>query len=253
MNVRSCIGSALACLAVGLSFAACGHAPTSAAPACTTVNVVDVAGAYLKTPVIVRVYWDSYDQTHEDMWSVLAGSQAYWSRLTEYGVGVGIDGGIGGSNQHLAGVVSDDDIQSLLYDDLSTGAVPMFFEEPWNYAPTIYVIYLPPGACAGADADGTQCGRYGNAYHGSFVRDGNRWVYAVIDPIGSDADIAATHEVAEAATDADPRSCGLDTGCGWNVPGMLQGEVADLCHGQSGMIRGYSVAQVWSQSQCSCL
>jgi hypothetical protein len=199
-------------------------------------------GDYLQNPTIVRVYWAYNFSTiidHEVVWQPLAPSIDYWARLGWYGVGIGKDGSFGGDNLFtLPTWVPESTIQSTLQSEMDNGFIPT------PAGDVIYVVYLPDGIHSQWNQGSTSTG-----HHASFTKDGTRYAYAVLDGVGTDAQIdgTATHEVAEAATDPD-------LGKGWNVPSMVGGEVADLCAPKFDTIAGFdSVAQVYSERTCSCL
>jgi hypothetical protein len=231
-------------------------------PTCTVHDVKDVQGSFLVNPVIEEIYWGCppgagngcQTSPNTGAWPALASETKFWSRMVEYGVG---NGSYGGSfSDTPAGVgkfVSDAQIQTALLAELANGKVKSPYTTLNQTNAVIFVIYLPTTSCT--SANGTSCNNEG-AHHSSFKVNGQEIFFAVVD--GSTdlntLDAAATHEVEEAATDADPYNpgCGTNTGCGWNEPSTHQGEIGDLCSNNDS-INGHSVAQVWSQTRCSCL
>jgi hypothetical protein len=225
-------------------------------------------GAAVAKPVIVNVYWGTYWETPlaaenaflpagsiprrvwDGAWAELAAMPAFWAPLDEYQVGFGSWGGSGTLEE------DDDDrkpipeerIQAALERAIAGGALP-------ERADGIYVVYLAPGRTAAADYIGFG-GSVISAHHSSYRGGGgSRRIYAVIEAwnetMGGHS-VAASHEIAEAAT--NPDGSGL-----WDP--RTGEEIADLCIGsESLLVPGTSaltafffrVAQVWSHGSCDC-
>jgi hypothetical protein len=225
-------------------------------------DVVDVAKSFVSNPAIAEVYVGCNGAAGcttapntglvSSVTDASAASTAFWSRMVEYGAGVASYGNAYNLTQYsFPKVVSDSFIESTLPAAISAGYIkaPSSISGPGNHA--MFVIYLPSTSCAGA------CG--GSSHHWQFSDgSGNYYNVALIAGYSSASaqDAAASHEIAEATTDVndyDP-GCGTNTGCGWNVKGMYEGEIADLCEDNgTDTIAGHSVAKVWSQAQCACL
>jgi hypothetical protein len=218
------------------------------------------ADAILANPQVINVYWGNWFRlfcrtlpcpgqsvraAHETEWSTLANSSAFWSRLAEYGVGQGSYGGgfDGYPNIDTTQPISDTTITNQLKADIYAGRLPL---------PTtnnVYVVFLPNNMKAQSVPSGFG-GRH-DSFSMSFGLFGDATVhFAIIQGNGSDAsgpDFTAAHEVLEAATDAV-------LGKGWNVTGMNQGEIGDLCGSKAPTtIAGYSVPAIWSRKSCSCI
>ena len=151
--------------------------------------------------------------------------------------------------------VSDDDIQSLIQQRLSDGAIP-----PWD-ANTLYAVFLPSGTTVtqgGSASCQTFCG-----YHNAILDPTSNapLAYYCVLPYPDcsgcmrSADGSAlqpfdaltsviSHEVAEAITDPVP-------GAGWYDD--QNGEIGDICAWQLATLDGYTVQQEWSNQANSCV
>lgn len=227
---------------------------------CTAHNVKDVAGAFFINPQIEEVYWGCPPgapggcaaSPSTGVWAALSSSTPFWSRMVEYGTGSGAYGGAySDTPSGVTTYVTDAQIKTALLAELASGKIKTI---PNMANPAIFVIYLPTTSCT--SLDGRTCNTAEGAHHWFFENNGEGYTFAVIDGSTSASflDAAATHEVAEAATDFNDYGpgCGTNTGCGWNEPNTNEGEIADLC-GNNETIAGHTVAQVWSQSSCTCL
>ena len=225
-------------------------------------------GRALSRPAVVNAYWGRYWETPlaadtaflaagtipgrawDDAWSRLAAWTAFWAPLLEYGVGIGSWGGSGMVEEDDVGAarVPEEKIQRALERAIATGRLP-------ERADGIYVVYLPPGMTAEADYFG-----FGDwpvsAHHGYYDRpDGSRRIYAVVEAWSATMgghSVAASHEIAEAAT--DPDFVGY-----WDA--TTGDEVADLCVGVGTLLADgssptaeffFRVHGVWSQESCEC-
>jgi hypothetical protein len=217
----------------------------------------------IPNPKIVNVYWGSWFQrtarcgsptcpgpsvraSHEAEWKDLANSAQVWSLLAEYGVGQDSYGG--GYNGYptidMTKVLSSATLQNQLQSDIGAGNLP---------APgidTLYVIYLPNTMTE----QGLAANKFGGR-HAWFPMNFGAFgtvnvFFAVIAGQGGNTtgtNNTAAHEILEASTDAV-------NGQGWNVTGVSQGEIADLCGGSPlGAIDGYAVPSIWSRNACSCV
>jgi hypothetical protein len=171
----------------------------------------------------------------------------------------------------LAGRALDDvELVAELRAQLDAGRVPPPSEDRSGNVRTLYVVHLPAGRTVTL-GHGTSCKSF-CAYHGSFPwRD--RHLYYMVMPdmsagsgceraCGGDtpfrnATSVASHELAEAITDPDVGSAsGLGPPLAWYDP--ANGEIADICGGQTGMVQGvdgaaYLVQKLWSNSDGACV
>jgi hypothetical protein len=171
----------------------------------------------------------------------------------------------------LAGRALDDvELVAELRAQLDAGVLPAPSEDDRGNVRTLYVVHLPAGQTLTL-GHGTSCKSF-CAYHGSFPwRD--RHLYYVVMPdmsAGSGCELAcggdtpfrnatsvASHELAEAVTDPDVGSAsGLGPPLAWYDP--ANGEIADICGRQTGVVRGgdgaeYLVQKLWSNSDRACV
>jgi hypothetical protein len=161
--------------------------------ACATHHITNNGGPVIHNPVINLVYWGpSWGQTYpyDDYWEFgLASFPAFYTRLREYGVGVG---GFGESYAYGAGKqgqLADSDINSGLLAALGSN-VPT--------ANDVYVIFLPSGTTSQTEA---------SPYHTAFQSGGHSYYYAIIPWLISGSNSmqnsmnSATHELMEIFTD----------------------------------------------------
>lgn len=221
-------------------------------------HVVDYAGAYFTDPAVTEVYVGCNASSpagckmapNTGLWAKMSSSNQFWSEMVEYGAGVGSYHGAYKLTQlAVPQVVSDDVIAS----DLLTAIKNKWVKSPYTYLdmqhPAVFVVYLPSTGCAGSCTGGSHhfpfLGPDGQLYNVALIRG-----YANADL----QDEVATHEMEEAVTDPKRGKlrCGVNTGCGWNEPGVNQSEISDLCGGYD-VIDGFHVARLWSQDRCGCL
>jgi hypothetical protein len=222
-----------------------GGAP-GGAPTCP-VNVTKLSGAtILSNPKVVLTWWSTYfwdqHQTERDTYkaalNAVANDAAFWARLSEYGITGGSYGGqidltrFGGPSTTLT-EKSIQDALSFRFDNLSSGAD----------SSAIYVVMLPNGLTSDYDTSNGFIG-----HHQTYNYKGQNIWYSVVEYSTDTRQTLSviTHEVYEAATDPDVSTGYFDHAQGGET------EVGDLCNGQTMMMDGYTVQQVWSQNSCGC-
>lgn len=181
-------------------------------------------------------------------------ASAYWGLLAEYGIGPGT---LAGSTRVSAaaflqpGDVGDGGLVDLMV--LQTRILQAVHPEAGAPLVSIpgareYAVYLPQGVNVALGVRGTyvyQTCIDTNGYHGF---DGQE-AYTVFPPCdqGQSA-YAASHEIAELATDPQPYH-------GWvsdvDIP-VNGGEVADLC-AQQVEVEGMTVTELWSNAAGGCV
>jgi hypothetical protein len=170
-----------------------------------------------------------------------------WLVQSEWLSSVGQEYGVG-KGSHTAKVVLDDPGTTRLSTTAEGQAAFVASEIDAQHLPRpipgetgyIYLIYLTP------DLAGSACFDFGG-YHSELVYRGQQLSYAfVCDQTGNveNIELAATHEVIEAATDPFPLSApGFQIQDGvW----MLDGEVGDLCADSIAFVEGFAVQRTWS-------
>jgi hypothetical protein len=222
-----------------------GGAP-GGAPVCP-VNVTKLSGATILTnPNVVLMWWSTYfwdrHKTERDTYkaalNAVANDAVFWGRLSEYGITGGSYGGqidltrFGGPSATLTEQAIQDAL-SFRFDNLSSGAD----------SNAIYVVMLPNGLTSDYDTSNGFIG-----HHQTYKYRGQNIWYSVVEYSTDTRQTLSviTHEVYEAATDPDVSSGYFDHAQGGET------EVGDLCNGQTMIMDGYTVQQVWSQNSCNC-
>ncbi len=237
----------------------CAHNVVASQPSATDKIVAN--------PKVIHVLWGSWwssgtgasDKTHFDtVWGDLANARSFWNRLSEYGVGMGSYSGSFVTHTDLANgsgasctmtsqcksgetctgnrcinEIPEATLTSELRSEIDAGSLPA------SDSNSIYVIHLPPNVASQEDIDNRWVGHHDDA-SGVF--------YAVVEgnQAAVNADMIATHEINEAATDANPFN-------GFRDPSIGEGEVADLCNDIQTSIMGHVTNKVWSQQACRCV
>jgi MYXO-CTERM domain-containing protein len=255
----------------------------------------------LQAPIVVAVFWNSnvpatvksnIGQFYSDVVQ-----SPYWDALHEYGT-VGLSGGTGqailegtsGGSFTLAPVrcatastcsVTDDQLQTELARQIGLGVLPSPVLDCTGNVQTIYMVHFPHNvSLAGPPGTGVSCVNGGFcAYHntGTYGAGATPLVYAAImdTSLGGcslgcggnasafdNATETASHELVEAATDAD---IGLDTQsayaspAAWGDNNNMCGEISDICDdGSAGDTitvggRSWMVQEFWSNAQRKCV
>ncbi len=276
-----------------------GSESVVASAVCPGSNLIYYGGPIAQNPIVVPVYWSTgvnaslvanMPQFYADVMN-----STYWSWLAEYDS----VGHAPGSNQAIltgtahAGVtitpvkcapganpcsLTDADVQTELKRQIGLGTIPAPTLDCTGNANTIYMVHFAPNiSLAGPDGAGHSCVAAGFcAYHytGTYGPTSIPLLYgAVMDyfsgpcamgcageatGLGKTTDIAS-HELAEAVTDAD---IGLVPGATVTAPAAWYdpncGEIADICStgavGDTIVVSGRSwfVQQLWSNQQVKC-
>jgi hypothetical protein len=229
-------------------------------------RLVDKGGAKLTSPKVVTVTWtsDANESAFEDFGDKI-GASAYWrGTLGEYGIGPASSGA--GNHVRLAGApmptISPDTLDSWIIQQV---ADPKTSGWPAYDPNTVYVIYVPTT---------TQLSTSG-PYHSELAAGSNLHVpYVVVDendtggrPVVDAATSAASHEIAEAATNphllSDNGVYGFDDAhVAWQLFSDGYGaiddpELGDLCdHYGDAFFKGtgdlpYSLQRLWSNKSAA--
>lgn len=186
----------------------------------------------------------------------------FWHRtMSEYGVGDGTSGGVVELPDTVTGTdVLDEDIQAMIAAKIGAGIFPA------PDADTLYVLYYPAKVSLLYNRGAALSCIEFVGYHSTFELslDGGK-IEVPYAPIarcssGNPADdakyvtVAASHALAEAATDPHPQSAPayrLVTNDAWLIAGgsVQNDEIADLC----GILRGFDagagpVQRMWSNA-----
>jgi hypothetical protein len=186
----------------------------------------------------------------------------FWRRtMTEYGVGDGVSGGVVELPDTVTGTdVLDEDIQALVASKVAAGIFPA------PDASTVYVLYYPAKVSLLYNRGAALSCIEFVGYHSTVevATDGGKievpYVPVARCNSGNPVDdakyvtVAASHALAEAATDPHPQTAPayrLVTNDAWLIAGgsVQNDEVADLC----GILRGFDagpgpVQRMWSNA-----
>jgi hypothetical protein len=270
-------------LAGGLLFACANPAPatdddtsalTTPSSRQPTVNVPFAKPSqahveYYGGPVISNVevhtiFWNGKVEFQRDLDSFYGAvsDSTYFDWLTEYDTPkqkIG-HGKLAGSfvDTQSSSNVTDGDIQKELARLLDGGSLPA------ATANDLYMVHFPPGVTV-TDQDGAVSCEVFCAYHSSFTHGGKSIFYGVIPDLGGacaggcgtksqleNTTSVASHELLESVTDADvgnARSVGPPLA--WYD--SSNGEIADICVGQTATVAGYNVQLAWSNAANACV
>lgn len=207
-------------------------------------------GKVLDKPSLVPLYVGSYwnttsgksDLRYLNSFATQIGKSGYFSVLKQYGVEKSTFGGSARIGAKDPVTITDAGVQKLVRSQIAAEGLPGRNEQ------TVYTVFLPPRTIL--NAPGGYSSREGlGGYHSSFeLSDGTKAYYAVIvyadrgnginftSKARDNITIAASHEIAEAATDPDVNKDTL----GWYDQNY--GEVADIP-----IELGYAPSQVWGR------
>lgn len=216
------------------------HTPSSTYPAfpVDTPTVVDNGGKVLSAPNIVTVTWSS--DPNAATWNAIGdniGASTYWKTInSEYGVGPATSG----SANHFSittpppATFNAQDIDSWVSTNISNGTWPA------STPNTIYAVYTDPTTdLVFGDPDGgmtVDACQFLGGYHDETMT--GSYVYAILPQCKqftkTDIEIAASHELNEAATDPHPNSnpawYGFDPDhLAWEFFQQFQDELGDAC------------------------
>jgi hypothetical protein len=208
---------------------------------------VSHGGAVLDSPLVEVVYYGQQWQDPSlaptrdqiDQFMAYVVDSPFMDVLSQYGVGHGQVTDSVVLPDAVGDNVASSDIPGMLDQHIGDGSLQP--PDPNR----LYFLFTPPGVTI--DGDPTFAG-----YHTSLVdSQGNQDAFAVVPypPDGGPATfqgvtLTATHELAEAATDP--------YGDGWYDDGG-QGEVGDICNGIPTYLNNYTVQQVYSAQDGTCV
>ncbi len=275
--------------------------PQASFPTCMNPKLAYFGGPLLQSPTIIAVFWSSavnpMVQANMAQFYADVTQTTYWRMLQEYdSVGltpgsnqVILPGTSGGSvvispSKCNPGAdpcpLTDADLQAELSRQIDMNVLPPPSVDCTGNANTIYMVSFPPNITLTGPTTGVSCANMGFcAYHstGTYAPSGVPIIYgALMDeftgPCSSGCGGAsspldnttstASHELAEATTDAD---VGLVTALGYAYPAAWGdndngcGEIGDICdtHGSTATItvsgRSWVVQQLWSNKQNACV
>jgi hypothetical protein len=130
-------------------------------------------------------------------------------------------------------------------------------------ANNLYMVHFPPGVTI-VQKDGSASCQVFCAYHSTFVHKGVNVYYGVLPDFGgacahgcgaasqlANTTAASSHELGEAITDA---AVGLASSFAAPLAWYdeANGEIGDVCVGQTANVSGFTVQQLWSNTKSSC-
>jgi hypothetical protein len=216
--------------------------------------VPDEGGPVLAHPQLVVITYadDPYRPDLEGHAKWIATSSWLTTVGAEYGVGTGSILGLVELTDSAPDLISDTEITALLGAGIQNGTMP----KPADGSSTgaLYMIYFPWHTRI-VSAAGTSCVDYGG-YHSETVQSGFHFAYAVLPSCpGSEGlsfeELAASHELIEAATDPFPGTAPTyalyPESNGWAFVG---GEVGDLCEFETDWYRSgpYTAQRIYSNA-----
>lgn len=234
------------------------QAPIHGAPVAVPPKLTYRNGPLLKAVEVFTIFWGASWQTSPQ--SDLAKNlnqffdfvltSSLMDQLAEFGVPgqpIGHGKNIGTitiTTPRLSRIVSDNAIQHMLQQEISTGAIPS------PNPNTLYFIYLPPGVAVsqgGSRSCQAFCGYHNNIQNQIFYAvmpfagcQGCTGGISVIDALTS----TSSHELCEAVTDPIP-------GSGWYDDN--NGEIGDICAWQTKKVGSFTVQLEWSNKKNACI
>jgi hypothetical protein len=135
---------------------------------------------------------------------------------------------------------------------------------PSPKADDLYMVHFPPGVTITMDDGSASCAQF-CAYHYTFVHKGKNVYYGVMPDLGGacragcgggsqldDTMAASSHEMIEAVTDgAVGLANSLAPPLAWYD--ATNGEIGDICVGQTASVAGYTVQLEWSNANGACI
>jgi hypothetical protein len=241
------------------------RSPGAAALQTAPPHLVSYGGPVIPNVKVYAVFWGPNVAFQEELGSFYAAipNSTYFDWLNEYDttgqhIGRGSFGGkfvITPSNTGTR--LEDADVQAEISAQMDAGALP-----PTDGVDTLYMLHFPRGITLFAPhGQGESCVAF-CAYHGTFKR-GDQYVFYGVHPdirhggcntgcgTGSVLDKTtqvASHELVEAVTDA---AVGVATDIAPPLAwyDRTNGEIADICVGQSARVGDFSVQLLWSNAQ----
>lgn len=225
-------------------------------------QVPNQGGPLLANPELILLIFPGVSDPAADVsyahWIV--GSSWLSTVGAEYGVGLGSVVTTVNLTTSPPHAITSDQIETFLLDGVTGGTLPQPADGLTN---ALYVLYYPSSTTITLNDMGqlsTSCHDFGG-YHKEVDGPSNVFSYAVIpDCMGfapgitrqQAIDIAVSHELIEAATDADPLlqpayqlMLDMTNPSPWVLIG---GEIADLCLGRYDRSGTYIAQQIWSNA-----
>lgn len=242
------------------------------APHAALPQVPSGGGPVIAAPKIVTITFAGYseDATMKSFGDWIAGSSWLSQVGQDYGVGNGT---------HAAHVVlqmaaptapTDLDTQALIEQKIGDGTLPSAFDADGGSdagsgvaGGYLYVLFYPQGTTAGGFLGGPDTcadlggGQFIGGYHWETQSGAYHVPYAVVptcsDATGvekaADLEASASHEIIEASTDPFPYTSTAYALTDPNNPWTYtDGEVGDLCEGQTVQQAAFTVQRVWSNA-----
>jgi hypothetical protein len=215
----------------------------------------------LKSPVVVTVTWpDDTEATQFEALGDVLTTGAYWKTVTaEYGPGPGVSGPANHVRLTDAAptTISDTELATFVAASLTKADAP--WPTPASGDP-VYVLYLAKGTDLMLQGK-SACSQGVGGYHDSTKVNGKSVAYAIIPRCNNEIDQltnAASHELAEAATDPYPRTAPGWSGfkeenLAWELFQQFQSENGDACEFYKDSLLtaqetdvGFAVQRQWS-------
>jgi hypothetical protein len=199
-------------------------------------RLVNNGGRVLSSPVIVTITFPGESHAAElERFGDVLGSSAYWHDIVdEYGVKAATSGA--GNHvrmpQHLSSDMSQIAFEQWIVDQVKASPSPW----PAPTTDTLFVFYAAQGTSFVDD----ECAQSPGGYHGSVIVDGQAVSFAVVfeckGDVLDDTTLISSHEIAEAATDADPQGTpawiGLGPDVAWELLQNFSDENGDMCENE---------------------
>jgi len=199
-------------------------------------QIMNHGGSVLKNPVVVTVTWPGDDKADQlEALGDAIGAGQYWKDVTsEYGVGAGSSG----AEHHLRltetapASMSDKQLDAFVAQSLSRAEAPW----PATSGNPVYILYLAKATTLMLSGK-SACSQGIGGYHSSTKVNGSSVAYAIVPRCGNSFEritVAASHELAEAATDPYPNSRPAYVGfkeehLAWDIFQQFQSENGDAC------------------------
>lgn len=242
--------------------------PVDAQPFRTAIHeafptIPDQGGTRIASPQVVVVTYADDPNAADDEAYVAWMMHSEW--LTTVGREWGVSGGAVVADLRLAQTapttITNRDLEQFLGRSIADHSLP---QPATGLADAVYIVFFPESTTITLELDGqvsTSCLEFGG-YHETFTAGSQTVAYAAIPTCASGSpglttletvQVATSHELIEAATDAHPLAMpafqmGPDTTSGWVV---LGGEVADLCLDADWRDATHIATRVWSNSRAA--
>jgi hypothetical protein len=227
-------------------------------------------GPVLANVKVVNVFWNSsvaHQTEVNKFYTDILGSQ-YFDWLGEYDtptqhIGHGsFIGAVTDTAAPTGSTITNDQIQAELSRLLDGNVVPAN-----DGANLLYMIYFPSGVKIQLDGSNSSCVQF-CAYHNTYTHAGKNVYYGVMPDVNSGAcsfgcgtggpvpnlTAVSAHELVEAVTDG---AVGLVQGDQPVAPlawyDQTNGEIGDICVGQTGTVNGQTVQLEWSNFANACI